>query len=180
MFSLLKGLSDWFFMKKKYQILILGLDNAGKTTLLEKIKFIYNHKGMDPAKIVPTVGLNIGEISTSDKVLKFWDLGGQDDLQPIWINYYKECHGIIFVIDSTDKDRLEQVRETCDRVVSNEFCEGVAVLMLANKQDMEFALDVSEIKQVFNQIAVKMDAFDSRVLPVCALTGNAPCGKQQC
>lgn len=121
--------------------------------------------------------------------INFWDLGGQQDLQSIWERYYPECHGIVFVVDSTDSKRLEECRDTfgkntmcfffclvvthwnIERIITNDQVEGVPILMLANKQDVDGALRVEEIKEVFNRIAVKLGARDSRVLPVSALTG---------
>lgn len=104
-------------------------------------------------------------------VFNFWDLGGQTDLQKIWESYYAECHAIIFVVDSTDKDRIDEVKVVFDRLISNEEVEGVPVLMVANKQDMENALKLEDIKEIFNQIVLKLGARDSRVLPISALKG---------
>ena len=76
------------------------------------------------------------------------------------------------MVDSTDQERIEDVKQVFDRLISNDEVEGVPVLMLANKQDLERALKVEEIKQIFNQIALKLGARDSRVLPVSALKGE--------
>jgi ADP-ribosylation factor related protein 1 len=72
-------------------VLILGLDNAGKTTFLESAKTRFNrdHKGANLAKITTTVGLNIGKIDTNGVRLNFWDLGGQEELQALWDKYYQ-------------------------------------------------------------------------------------------
>ena len=86
MFSLLYGLWKYLFRREEYFVLILGLDNAGKTTLLEqaKTKLNKNYKGANLNKITATVGLNIGRIDTDGIVLNFWDLGGQTELQTLW------------------------------------------------------------------------------------------------
>lgn len=103
--------------------------------------------------------------------LSFWDLGGQTDLRSIWPSYYAECHAIVFVVDSTDRDRIEEVKDEFKRIVTNDEAEGVPVLMLANKQDVANALRVEDIKEIFNQIAQVLGARDSKVLPVSALRG---------
>lgn len=123
--------------------------------------------------------------------INFWDLGGQKDLQSIWERYYSECHAIVFVVDSTDPVRLEECRDTfginvvvvvaqgekinnhdiLEKMITNDAVEGVPVLMLANKQDINGALRVEQVKEVFNKIAMKLGARDSRVLPVSALEG---------
>jgi len=86
MFSLLYGLWKYLFQKEEYFVLILGLDNAGKTTFLEQSKTQLNrqYKGVALNKITATVGLNIGRIHTNGIVLNFWDLGGQTELQTLW------------------------------------------------------------------------------------------------
>ncbi|ORX88605.1 P-loop containing nucleoside triphosphate hydrolase protein [Basidiobolus meristosporus CBS 931.73] len=158
---------------EEYYVIILGLDNAGKTTLLEKIKNVFTgSRGLAPEKIAPTVGLNIGKIVIGKTRVNFWDLGGQRDLRTLWEKYYKECHGIVFVVDSTDSSRLQECREAFESMVAHDSTEGVPVIMLANKQDLPNALKVEEIKEIFNKIALSLDARDSKVMPISALNGE--------
>jgi ADP-ribosylation factor related protein 1 len=135
----------------------------------------------------------VGRINLQSSELIFWDLGGQRELMSIWENYYAECHGIIFVIDSTDKERLANVRDafgklsaigSCqhqsnhpccllfvEKVINSQEVEGVPVLVLANKQDVDGAMRVEEIKELFNPIAVKLEARDTKVMLCSALNG---------
>lgn len=140
MYTLLHGFYKYLTQKDEYCVVILGLDNAGKTvssvgfarkselglrrhvcrkindkflltqTYLEaaKTKFTKNYKGLNPAKITTTVGLNIGTIDVQGVRLNFWDLGGQQELQSLWDKYYQESHGVIYVIDSNDRDRMDE------------------------------------------------------------------------
>ncbi|RKO88863.1 ADP-ribosylation factor family-domain-containing protein [Blyttiomyces helicus] len=173
MYTLLSGLYKHYTQKEEFYVIILGLDNAGKTTLLERIKSEYSGvPGLAPEKIAPTVGLNIGKVDISNARVNFWDLGGQRELHSIWEKYYSECHAILFVIDATDKERLDEVKQTFESVISSDEIEGVPVLMLANKQDVPSSLKVHDIKETFNQIALKLGARDSKVLPVSALRGE--------
>ncbi|KAJ3191922.1 ADP-ribosylation factor protein 1 [Irineochytrium annulatum] len=174
MYTLLSGLYVAFTKKEEFNIVILGLDNAGKTTLLERVKATYNSgsKPLAPEKIGPTVGLNLGKVEVGAARLNFWDLGGQRELQGIWNNYYSECHGVIFVIDSTDTERIEEVQVALESVVSNELIEGVPVLILANKTDVDGALRVAQVKENLNTIISRLDARDSKVLAVSALRGE--------
>ncbi|KAJ2890874.1 hypothetical protein MKZ38_001251 [Zalerion maritima] len=89
--------------KEEYSVILLGLDNAGKTTFLEQVKSLYSPSGT-PAnlKTVPTVGQNVSTLSLDDMYLKLWDVGGQLTLRKLWQSYYSSCHAIIFIIDSTD------------------------------------------------------------------------------
>lgn len=88
-------------------MLLLGVDNAGKTTLLSQIKALFQDRpegapAPNPGKTVPTVGQNVANISLPDMYLKIWDVGGQISMRGLWQSYYSSCHAIIFVVDSTD------------------------------------------------------------------------------
>ncbi|RXN03715.1 ADP-ribosylation factor-related 1 [Labeo rohita] len=186
------------FQKDEYCILILGLDNAGKTTFLEqtKTKFSKNYKGMNLSKITTTVGLNIGTIDVGKARLMFWDLGGQEELQSLWDKYYAESHGVIYVIDSTDEERLGESKNAFglylpevknyyelskiklimlvepEKMISSEVLEGVPLLVLANKQDVENCLSVPDIKTAFSDCAPKIGKRDCLVQPCSALSGQ--------
>ena len=131
---------------------------------------------------IPTVGLNVGELPIDSHTrLKFWDLGGQTELQSLWDKYYDEgkycglfivAHAIIFVVDSTDRDRIQAVQDALECVLINDKVEGIPILMLANKQDMPDALSVADIQTIFNKIAELLSARDSKVLPISALEGT--------
>ena len=86
----------------EYSVILLGLDNAGKTTLLEQIKALNTPGGHPKLKTVPTVGQNVATIDLPDVYLRVWDVGGQHSLRRLWHNYYGSCHAIVFVVDSTD------------------------------------------------------------------------------
>jgi len=117
MFTLLYGFWQYFFSKTEYYLLILGLDNAGKTALLEQIKVIFNqNQPFDHHRLVPTVGLNIGRIEVDRCKLIFWDLGGQWSLRSIWDKYYEECHALIFVVDSTDTKKFMEAKTTFSKI----------------------------------------------------------------
>lgn len=176
MFHLAKGLYNNWNRKEVYSILILGLDNAGKTTFLETLKKNYSLHSKELDKIVPTVGQNVAQIPMNKScTLKFWDVGGQENLRAMWPEYYPQCHGIIFVVDSADRSRIGECNEALKSVIMDEDVEGVPVLMLANKQDRPDAMEVQDIKQIFNQMAERLDARDSRVLPLSSLTGEGVC-----
>lgn len=91
----------------EYSVLLLGLDNAGKSTLLSQIKAHYLPRpegapAPNPGKTVPTVGQNVATVSLPDMYLKIWDVGGQISMRGLWQSYYTSCHAIIFVVDSAD------------------------------------------------------------------------------
>ncbi|XP_015878052.1 uncharacterized protein LOC107414454 isoform X1 [Ziziphus jujuba] len=147
MFSLFYGLWKYMFSKTEFHVLILGIDKAGKTTFLEKLKSTYsNLEGLPPDRIVPTVGLNIGRIEVSNTKLVFWDLGGQPGLRSIWEKYYEEAHAVIYVIDAACPSRFEDSKSALEKVLRNEDLQGAPVLILANKQqDLDEAVSREEL-----------------------------------
>lgn len=171
----------------EYSVLLLGLDNAGKTTLHEQIKSAFLESRPAPKlKTVPTVGQNVSTITLPDMYLKIWDVGGQHSLRKLWQSYYTSCHAIVFVIDSTDigdgnlesdsSGRLEECRLVLEDVLQHSETEGVPLLVLANKQDREDCVEVVRIKEGLVKKVFEGDKGasirDSRVLPVSALTGT--------
>ncbi|GAB0093249.1 ADP-ribosylation factor-related protein 1 [Sergentomyia squamirostris] len=174
MFTLFHGFYKYLKQKDEYCVLILGLDNAGKTTYLEaaKTKLTKNYKGMNPSKITTTVGLNIGQIDIQGIRLSFWDLGGQEELQSLWDKYYQESHAVIYIIDSHDRDRMNESKEVFDKMISNDHLSGVPLLLLANKQDLPDCMGVREIKPVFQHTGHLIGRRDCLVMPVSALNGE--------
>ncbi|KAL4954869.1 P-loop containing nucleoside triphosphate hydrolase protein [Aspergillus filifer] len=107
MYHLAKSLYMYATSKEEYSVLLLGLDNAGKTTLLSQIKALFQPRpdgtpAPNPGKTVPTVGQNVSTITLPDMYLKIWDVGGQISMRNLWQSYYSSCHAIVFVVDSTD------------------------------------------------------------------------------
>ncbi|GAB4845432.1 hypothetical protein Ancab_038839 [Ancistrocladus abbreviatus] len=146
MFSLFYGLWRYIFSKTEFHVLILGIDKAGKTTLLEKLKELYlNLEGLPPDRIVPTVGLNIGRIEVGNTKLVFWDLGGQPGLRSIWEKYYEEAHAVIYVVDANCPSRFEDSKSALEKVLRHEDLRGAPVLILANKQDLPGAVTAEEV-----------------------------------
>jgi len=174
MYTLLSGLYRYMTQSEEYCVVILGLDDAGKTTYLEAVKAAMSkdYKRMDPSRITPTVGLNTGQVDATGISIQFWDLGGQAELQTLWDKYYSECHGVIYVIDSHDRDRIEESKEAFDKMIRNELLQGVPLLVLANKQDLPDCMGVREVKPIFNQSAHLIGPRDCMVMPVSALTGE--------
>ncbi|KAL4714103.1 hypothetical protein ACJJTC_008457 [Scirpophaga incertulas] len=174
MYTLLYGCYKYYTQKDEYCVLILGLDNAGKTTYLEatKTKFTKNYIPMNPNRITTTVGLNIGKIDVEGVELSFWDLGGQQELQSLWDKYYAECHAVIYIVDSSDRERVSESKETFDRMIASEHLAGVPLLVLANKQDIPDCMGVHTVKPIFNQNAHLIGARDIMLMATSALNGD--------
>lgn len=111
---------------------MLGLVSLFQTYLeAAKTKFTKNYKGMNPAKITTTVGLNIGQIDVQGIHLNFWDLGGQQELQSLWDKYYQESHAVIYVIDSNDRERMDESKQIFGRFFP--FCVELNHLLNSRK-----------------------------------------------
>ncbi|KAK4897902.1 ADP-ribosylation factor protein 3 [Elasticomyces elasticus] len=194
MYHLAKSLYLHATSKEEYSILLLGLDNAGKTTLLEQIKAIYSPDHHPKLQTVPTVGQNVSLITLPDCYLRIWDVGGQHSLRGLWQSYYSSAHAIVFILDSTDvgdadiqslsdgskkedeDGRLAECKLVLEDVLRNEETDGVPVLVLANKQDREDCVEVVRIKEGLVRKVFEgekgVSVRDSRVLPLSALTGT--------
>ncbi|KAJ1548991.1 hypothetical protein HK405_011635 [Cladochytrium tenue] len=148
------------FNGKEVRILMLGLDNSGKTTILYKLKL----KKDLPQQPVPTVGFNMETVRHKNIVFQMWDCGGQDSIRSLWRHYYKGCQGLIFVVDSTDRQRVEEARNELHKVMENLQMEGVPVCVLANKQDIPQALSTELLAKYLN-----LNAFGAN----CAIFGTS-------
>merc|ERR1711981_106857 len=136
--SILKKLKQ---EEQELRILMLGLDNAGKTTILKKFM------GEDISTISPTLGFNIKTVEHRDYKLNIWDVGGQKSLRSYWKNYFETTDGLIWVVDSADRKLLADCREELHKLLQEERLMGATLLVFANKQDLPGALSVNEIEE---------------------------------
>ncbi|XP_009070342.1 PREDICTED: ADP-ribosylation factor-like protein 14 [Acanthisitta chloris] len=151
---------------KQANILMLGLDSAGKSTLLYKFRY------KDHFITMPTIGFNVDMIETSkDFTLTFWDVGGQEKMRKLWSNFLEDTDALLYVVDSSDKRRLEESRREFELILKNESIKNVPVVMLANKQDLPGALNAEEITLRFKMKKYCSDR-NWYVQPCCALTGE--------
>eukprot|EP00466_Bigelowiella_natans_P002699 jgi/Bigna1/86505/estExt_fgenesh1_pg.C_110055 len=130
-----------FFANKEMQILMLGLDAAGKTTVLYKLKL------GEVVTTIPTIGFCLETVEYKNINMNVWDVGGQQKIRPLWRHYYQNTEGLIFVVDSTDKERLEESKEELDKMFQEDKLRDAAVLVFANKQDLPGALNVKQITE---------------------------------
>jgi len=121
------------------RVLMLGLDSAGKTTILYKFKI------GQVVTTIPTVGFNVETLDFKNFHLTVWDIGGQDKLRCLWRHYYTGSGGIVFVVDSADRGRFPVVREELHKLFTEPELLGVPLLILANKNDLPKSLSADEL-----------------------------------
>ena len=173
MFSLLQGFWHYFFDKPNLHVLVIGLDHAGKSSLLERIKTMYNTTpGLAMEKITPTIGMNLAKLNHLGAQVIIWDLGGQIKMRSIWEKYYSEANAVIFVVDSADRGRLQEAKLAYDAACDNESLSQVPIVTFANKQDLSGAQSSGDLAASFYPPTDNKALDGARVFGVSALTGE--------
>ncbi|ETN18420.1 ADP-ribosylation factor [Phytophthora nicotianae INRA-310] len=127
------------FGKKEMRILMVGLDAAGKTTILYKLKL------GEVVTTIPTIGFNVETVEYKNISFTVWDVGGQDKIRPLWRHYYQNTQGLIFVVDSNDRDRVDAARDELHRMLNEDELRDSVLLVFANKQDLPNAMSAAEM-----------------------------------
>jgi len=146
------------------RILMLGLDNAGKTTILKKFN------GEDITEIAPTLGFNIKTLEHRGFQLNIWDVGGQKSLRSYWRNYFESTDGLIWVVDSADRRRIDDCKKELHGLLKEERLLGATLLVFANKQDLPGALSMEEIKQMLELESITTHHW--QIVSCSAVTGE--------
>eukprot|EP00210_Caulerpa_lentillifera_P001295 g1248.t1 len=127
------------FSKKEMRILMVGLDAAGKTTILYKLKL------GEIVTTIPTIGFNVETVEYKNISFTVWDVGGQDKIRPLWRHYFQNTQGLVFVVDSNDRDRVGEARDELHRMLNEDELRDAVLLVFANKQDLPNAMAAAEI-----------------------------------
>jgi small GTP-binding protein len=126
------------FGRREVSIVMVGLDAAGKTTVLYRMKL------GTVVTTYPTVGFNVEKLEYRNLIFTVWDLGGQTKTRKIWEHYYN-TDALIFVVDSSDRDRIEEAHEELLKLLHREEMRDAVLLVLANKQDLPHAMTTAEL-----------------------------------
>jgi len=157
--------------KKEMRILMVGLDAAGKTTILYKLKL------GEVVTTIPTIGFNVETVEYKNISFTVWDVGGQDKIRPLWRHYYQNTQGIIFVVDSNDRERIDDTggadnsaKEELHRMLAEDELRDAVLLVFCNKQDLPNAMSVNEVTE-----RLGLNQLRSRkwyIQATCATTGD--------
>ncbi|CAL1285400.1 ADP-ribosylation factor 4 [Argiope bruennichi] len=129
------------FGKKQVRILMVGLDAAGKTTILYKLKL------GEIVTTIPTIGFNVETVEYKNICFTVWDVGGQDKIRPLWRHYFQNTQGLIFVVDSNDKDRISEAQDELSKMLKEDELSDAVLLIFANKQDLPNAMTAGELTE---------------------------------
>lgn len=147
------------------RILMVGLDCAGKTTLL------YRMKQGEAVATAPTIGFNVETVQFRNMSFTVWDIGSQNDkIRPLWQHYFKHTQGLIFVVDSTDHARIEVARTELAQMLQETSLQNTALLVLANKQDLPGAMSTDEVAAKLDLHSLQRGSWT--VKPACAVDGS--------
>jgi len=153
---------------KELRILLLGLDNAGKTSCLKKLS------EEEISHIMPTQGFNIKSLSQEGFKLNVWDIGGQKAIRPYWRNYYENTDALVYVIDSADTRRIEETGQELAALIEEEKLASVPVLIFANKQDLLSAKSPKELGE-----ALQLNNIRDRQWQIQACSAKTGAGLQE-
>ncbi|XP_056660256.1 ADP-ribosylation factor 4 isoform X1 [Monodelphis domestica] len=135
----ISSLFSRLFGKKQMRILMVGLDAAGKTTILYKLKL------GEIVTTIPTIGFNVETVEYKNICFTVWDVGGQDKIRPLWRHYFQNTQGLIFVVDSNDRERIQEGAEELQKMLQEDELRDAVLLLFANKQDLPNAMAISEM-----------------------------------
>ncbi|KAG1044072.1 hypothetical protein G6F46_011183 [Rhizopus delemar] len=137
------------FSKTPVKLIIVGLDNAGKTTILYKL--LMNQV----VTTTPTIGSNVEEVEYKNLKFLMWDIGGQESLRSTWKTYYVDTEAVIMVIDSTDLNRLHLAEQELHQMMESDQLQNSSLLIFANKQDVKGALGAAKISEALGLSKLK-------------------------
>uniref|UniRef100_I1Q940 ADP-ribosylation factor n=1 Tax=Oryza glaberrima TaxID=4538 RepID=I1Q940_ORYGL len=152
------------FAKKEMRILMVGLDAAGKTTILYKLKL------GEIVTTIPTIGFNVETVEYKNISFTVWDVGGQDKIRPLWRHYFQNTQGLIFVVDSNDRDRVVEARDELHRMLNEDELRDAVLLVFANKQDLPNAMNAAEITDKLGLHSLRQRHW--YIQSTCATTGE--------
>ncbi|KAG8464936.1 hypothetical protein KFE25_012299 [Diacronema lutheri] len=143
LFSLIESLLEWLrslFFKQEMELTLVGLQNSGKTTLVNVIA-----TGAFSEDMIPTVGFNMRKVTKGKVTIKLWDLGGQPRFRSMWERYCRGVNAIVYVVDAADADNVPVARGELHDLLAKPALASIPLLVLGNKNDLPGALSADEL-----------------------------------
>ncbi|EDQ89630.1 uncharacterized protein MONBRDRAFT_36954 [Monosiga brevicollis MX1] len=158
------NLFNWLKGDMHARVVMVGLDAAGKTTILYKLKL------GEVITTIPTIGFNVEEVQYKGLSMNVWDVGGQSKIRPLWRHYYNNVDAVIYVVDSADAERVEEAREELHDMLKDPALRNTCLLVYANKQDAAGAQATAALAE-----RLQLHGLGSRqwyIQPTCALKAD--------
>ncbi|KAK0428274.1 hypothetical protein QR680_010707 [Steinernema hermaphroditum] len=155
---------SFFNSNENVRVLMVGLDAAGKTTILYKLKI------GEVVTTIPTIGFNVETVSYRNISFTVWDIGGQTTIRPLWRYYYANTRAIIFVVDSNDVQRVQEAREELEHLMTEDELRDAVLLVLANKSDLPYAMKPSDLADRLRLSEIRNREW--YIQTTCATTGE--------
>ncbi|GAA96364.1 hypothetical protein E5Q_03030 [Mixia osmundae IAM 14324] len=162
--SLFNRISTYFGGSSEVRILMLGLDSAGKTTILYRLQI------GEVVTTIPTIGFNVETVAFKNIRFQVWDLGGQTSIRPYWRCYYANTQAVVYVVDSADTERLPTSKAELLSMLSEDELQDAKLLVFANKQDQANALSPAEVSEQLGLDTLKGRSWSIR--GACATKGE--------
>eukprot|EP01104_Vermistella_antarctica_P019368 TRINITY_DN756_c0_g1_i1.p1 TRINITY_DN756_c0_g1~~TRINITY_DN756_c0_g1_i1.p1 ORF type:complete len:189 (-),score=46.55 TRINITY_DN756_c0_g1_i1:41-607(-) len=137
------GVLNWFrslFWKQEMELTLVGLQNSGKTTLVNVIA-----SGQFSEDMIPTVGFNMKKVTRGNVTIKLWDIGGQPRFRSMWERYCRGVNAIVFVVDAADPDKFEAAKTELHELCRKPPLQGIPLLVLGNKNDLTEAIGLDDL-----------------------------------
>ena len=163
--NFISNLLSSFSSTTRKRIIMVGLDAAGKTTILYKLNL------GDTLHTVPTVGFNVETVQYKNVIFDCWDIGGQNKIRPLWKHYYHGTDAVIFVVDANDPTRIDEAKEELYRVMNDDLLRNAVLLVYANKIDLPRSMSVSEVTEKL-QLVTKLQRREWFVQGSIAVSGQ--------
>merc|ERR1712156_551596 len=160
----ISSLFNQLFGKKQMRILMVGLDAAGKTTILYKLKL------GEVVTTIPTIGFNVETVEYRNLSFTVWDVGGQDRIRLLWRHYFHGTNGLIYVVDSNDRERIEDAKDELTKMLNEDEMREAVLLVFANKQDLPNAMTAAEVTEKLGLHNLRRRQW--YIQSACATTGD--------
>merc|ERR1711912_170795 len=128
------------FWKQEMELTLVGLQNSGKTTLVNVIA-----TGSYQDDMIPTVGFNMRKVTRGKVTIKMWDLGGQPRFRSMWERYCRGVNAIVYIVDASDHDNIDVAKAELHDLLAKPTLQNIPLLVLGNKNDLAHALQVNEL-----------------------------------
>lgn len=159
-----QAIHKFFDIKKDVRIVMLGLDGAGKTSILYKLKLD------EQIVTIPTIGFNVETVSHKNLSFTIWDIGGQDKIRKLWNHYFTNTTALIYVVDANDRERMEEASDELWKILNDDEMTGKPVLIFANKQDLPQSISATEMMESLRMMSCRSRPW--YIQATCAKSGD--------